>query len=105
MAKIKITEQQNFVVRSTPLNQGWNYYRTCRNSLDRPSESQNVHAKFSFPIDSGFEIELAGKFAKIIALPGDHGSAVLGDYAGSVKVVAGAGFVQDPTKLELRMAV
>ena len=50
-----------------------------------------------YPTDSGFEIELVGEIAKMIALPGGSGSAKSNLNECSVKVVAGAGFVEDPT--------
>jgi hypothetical protein len=51
------------------------------------------------PAESGFEIELVGEIAQMVALGAGHtntkaapdGTAVLA-YAGSVKVVAGRGF-------------
>lgn len=45
------------------------------------------------PTDIGFEIELVGEIAKMIALPGGSGSANLNKC--SAKVVAGVGF--EPT--------
>ena len=42
------------------------------------------------PIEDGFEIEFVGEIAKMIALPDKSGSADIGDYASSVKVVAAA---------------
>ena len=44
------------------------------------------------PIEGGFEIELVGEIAKMIALPGGPRSAELNEYRSSVKVVAGTGF-------------
>ncbi len=42
------------------------------------------------PIDGGFEIQLVGEIAKMIALPDNSGGTKVGEYASSVKVVAGA---------------
>ncbi len=44
------------------------------------------------PIEKGFEIELVGEIVKMIALPDKSGGAKVGEFASSVKVVAGAGF-------------
>ena len=63
------------------------------------------------PCDRGFEIELRGEIVAMVALgqnagPPNAKQAALDEAARcSVKVVAGAGFVQDPTMLELRKAV
>jgi hypothetical protein len=54
------------------------------------------------PVEKGFEIELLGEIAKMIALPGKPGSAELKEYTSSVKVVAGARNRRDFT---LRVAV
>ncbi len=43
-------------------------------------------------MDGGFEIDLVGEVAKMIALPDKAGSAESGDYAGTVKLVARAGY-------------
>ena len=63
------------------------------------------------PQETGFEIELTGEIVAMVALGQEsrmskaNAAALGGTAAGSVKVVAGAGFVQDPTMLELKKAV
>ncbi len=63
------------------------------------------------PQENGFEIELVGEIVAMVALGQEsrmskaNAAALGGTAAGSVKVVAGAGFVQDPTMVELRKAV
>jgi len=56
-----------------------------------------IHEVILHPIDAGFEIELVGEIAKMIALPGVSGSAKPNLNECSVKVVAGACCNQDPT--------
>ena len=63
------------------------------------------------PCDQGFEIELRGEIVAMVTLgqnagPPNAKQAALDEAARcSVKVVAGAGFVQERTDLELRKAV
>ena len=57
------------------------------------------------PIDKGFEVELVGEIANMVKLPADAGSFDHDPFRSSVNLVAGVGFVQDPTMLELRKAV
>ena len=51
------------------------------------------------PADGGFEIELVGEIARMIALPEGSGRGELMAYESSVKVVAGVGF--EPTTFRL----
>jgi hypothetical protein len=57
------------------------------------------------PAGEGLEIELIGEIGKMLELPGGPGSSVPAMYRSSVKVVAGAGFVEARTDLTLRKAV
>jgi hypothetical protein len=64
-----------------------------------------VEAVILHPKDEGFEIELIGEIAKMLELPGGPGSSVPAMYRSSVKVVAGAGFVEARTNLTLQKAI
>ena len=67
------------------------------------------------PTQEGYEIEFVGEIANMVALaatggPGNKtaapgGAAVPDRFRSSVKVVAGAGFVQGPTDIQLKKAV
>jgi hypothetical protein len=57
------------------------------------------------PVGEGLEIELIGEIGKMLELPGGPGSSVPAMYRSSVKVVAGAGFVEARTNLTLQKAI